>query len=154
MKEKLIKIMAILSIVLTLAALVLSFFVNSKRAPKVVDQALEVNNLKDEAKKASSIDAYKIEKIVVNLATGQNRLRVVDMSLDLITFQPQHIDLLEKNKAIVYDSIIEITSKIQADELNSVSGKILLEDRIKKKIHKEIGTTVIRKILFSQFVIQ
>ena len=74
--------------------------------------------------------------------------------LDLIPFKEKHLSKLEDNKAYIRDAIIDIASNMSASELASLSGKILLEERIKKQINTKLRKQIIKEIYFSNFVIQ
>ncbi|MBY0416372.1 MAG: flagellar basal body-associated FliL family protein, partial [Bdellovibrionales bacterium] len=39
-------------------------------------------------------------------------------------------------------------------ELNSLSGKILLEDRLKREINKALKKPVVKNIFFASFIVQ
>jgi flagellar FliL protein len=43
---------------------------------------------------------------------------------------------------------------MKASELNSITGKILLESRIKKRLNSILGAPIIKRIYFSKFIIQ
>ena len=50
-------------------------------------------------------------------------------------------------------AIIDITSGSDPDELNTVAGKLLLENRLKNIINKILGKKIVSEILFTTFVI-
>ena len=76
------------------------------------------------------------------------------MELLMIPFKNDGAKVLEDNQAIVNDTIITISSKMDPNELNTISGKILLENRLRKTINERLHEEVVREILFQHFVIQ
>jgi flagellar basal body-associated protein FliL len=40
------------------------------------------------------------------------------------------------------------------EELSTLSGKILLEDRLKREINKALNKTVVRSIFFPRYIVQ
>ena len=61
---------------------------------------------------------------------------------------------MKVNLPVVQDRIIDITSKMGPDELNSLSGKILLEDRLKREINKTMKKPMVKNIYFASFIVQ
>ncbi len=100
------------------------------------------------------IEAYKIDKLIINLHSHKNRLRFLDVEMYLRPFKPKQTDLFQENKAFIYDSIIDIASHMKPEELNSLYGKTLLEDRIKKRINGFFSQPTLREIFFTRFVVQ
>ena len=97
---------------------------------------------------------FTIEKLIVNLPSRTTRLRFLNLTAHLVPHKENMVEALEKNQAPIKDLIIRVASKIEPDELNSISGKIILENRLKKGINTLIGKGVIREIYFSRFVVQ
>lgn len=110
--------------------------------------------LEDSKKLAQNLATYKIEKLVINLPTNSGRMRYLELGLAMTPFKPDGIEILEKNKEMLLDAIISVASGMEAQELGSITGKILLEDRVKKLIHKRLDREVIKEIFFTKFVIQ
>jgi flagellar FliL protein len=52
------------------------------------------------------------------------------------------------------DVLIEVASHLEPDELDTLSGKILLENKIKKQVNTKLGKPVVKQIYFSGFVVQ
>jgi flagellar FliL protein len=92
--------------------------------------------------------------MTINLASEQTRLRFLDVEVHLLPFQEEGLKVLEQHKTKMFDIIIEVAGTLSPDELNSVSGKILLENRLKKKINEYLKNQVVREIFFSTFVVQ
>jgi flagellar FliL protein len=61
---------------------------------------------------------------------------------------------MKTNVSVVLDRLIVISSKMGADELNTLTGKILLEDRLRKDINTIFGKPVVKSIFFSRYTVQ
>ena len=115
---------------------------------------VEFMKLHEAAQKQTFVRPYPLTKMIINLNSKNSRLRFLEMESQLLPFLQTHIDLIEQNKALVYDAIIRVVGKMAPDEITTVSGKILLEDRIKKEINKTLDKVVVKKIYFTTFVVQ
>ncbi|MDO9183839.1 MAG: flagellar basal body-associated FliL family protein [Bacteriovorax sp.] len=101
---------------------------------------------------------YKLDKMTVSLvpkdATGSQRMRYVDLEIHLVMFKADDAGIIKTYLSVVQDKIITVASKMGAEELNSLTGKILLEDRLKKEINKALGKPVVKSIFFSRYIVQ
>ena len=52
------------------------------------------------------------------------------------------------------DAIIDIASNMAPEELNTVAGKVILEERIRKRLNDFFGKSLVKEIYFSIFVVQ
>lgn len=103
--------------------------------------------------KAKIPKAFIIKKLIINLNAPTTRLRYLEATIHLIPFKDRLMPFIEAHEASVKDQIIDIAGKMSPGELNSVAGKILLEERVKKQINTKLGGDIIKEILFSSFVI-
>ena len=101
-----------------------------------------------------SSSLFTIEKLIVNLPSRTTRLRFLNLTAHLVPHKEHAMKALERQQAPIKDLIIRVASTIEPDELNSISGRIILENRLKKGINALIGREAIREIYFSKFVIQ
>ena len=74
--------------------------------------------------------------------------------MGLEVFEEADKEVVKAQKSFVEDSLIDIAGNMQPEELNSVTGRILLETRIKDRINNKIGKKAVKKIYFSKFIIQ
>lgn len=114
----------------------------------------EREELLEVSKQDVFIESYKIDKLVVNLLSRTNRLHFLDVEMHLRPFQSHQIDYFKHNKAFIYDTIINTAGNMSPKELNSIYGKTLFEDRIKKRINNHLPHKALREIFFSRFVVQ
>ncbi len=101
---------------------------------------------------------YKIDKMTVSLVpkdpNANQRMRYLEVELSLVLFKPEDAGIIKTYLMVVQDKIINVSSKMGAEELNSLTGKILLEDRLKKEINKSLGKPVVKSIFFSRYIVQ
>ncbi len=114
----------------------------------------EKANLLASSKNSTETGHYKLEKMIINLNSAGSRLRFLDVEMHLVPFKESYNDIFEQSKAFISDSVIDITSNMRPEELNSIAGKILLEDRIKKRLNSYYKKTYVKGIFFSRFVVQ
>lgn len=97
---------------------------------------------------------YKMDEIIVNLPSATTRLRFLRIQMHFVPFRESDLSLFEQFKPQIQDIVIDIASKMGADELNSVSGKILLEDRLRRRINTALQKKAVKEIYFAEFVVQ
>jgi flagellar FliL protein len=149
------KILIILNLAVVLAGAGLVYYSHNMMKPEATNQAAETEKLKNEAIAQTQVQPVPIKKFVVNIHSRSSRLRYLDIEMNVLTFTDQQKELVKANEYIFKDVVIEIASHLDPDDLDSVTGKILLENRIKKKVNEKLGEVpVIKQIYFSGFVVQ
>ena len=149
------KVLIILNLVIALAGAGLVFYSHNVIKPKPTDQAAEAENLKKDALAGTQIQPVPIKKFVVNLHSKSSRLRYLDLEMNVLPFTEEQKGIIKANEYIFKDTLIEIASRLDPEDLDSVTGKILLENKIKKAVNKKLGEPpVIKQIYFSGFVVQ
>jgi flagellar FliL protein len=127
--------------------------------PKPTDTAAEAEALRRQAIDQSQIAPVPIKKFVVNLHSRASRLRYLDLEMNVLPFHDDQRELIKTHEHLFKDVVIEITSRMEPDELDTVTGKILLETKIKKQVNAKLlelgaGQPVVKQIYFSGFVVQ
>ena len=112
----------------------------------------------------TSVDAkaiptfFKVDKMTISLIpkneAANSRMRWLEIEMHLVLFESNAQEEMKANLPIVQDRIIDIASKMGPDELNSLSGKILLEDRLKREINKALHKPTVKNIYFASFIVQ
>ena len=95
-----------------------------------------------------------LDEIVVNLYSREARLRFLNTKMNLVLFEEKDRELAIIMKTHIFDTLIDIAGNMKPKELNSITGRILLESRVKDKVNELAKRPVIKKILFSKFIIQ
>ncbi len=114
----------------------------------------ELAKLKDETKNNFLPESFKLDKIIVNLPSNTTRLRFLDAEIHLVIFDKNDSAILEENKAKINDVIIEVASSMEPDELNSISGKLIFENRVKSRINGFLSKIIIKELFYTKFVVQ
>ena len=148
------------TIILFLATLItagtLGIFVYSEMLYKrpLPSDEIEKEKLMEDSKVAVTPDMYKLDKMIINLNSSSRRLRFLDVEIHLVPFKNEAIERFDGKKFYINDAIIDIASNMSPDELNSVAGKVLLEERIRKRLNDFFGKPLVKEIFFSRFVVQ
>jgi flagellar protein FliL len=90
----------------------------------------------------------------VNLYSRESRLRFLDVEINVEVYQDGMQTQVQNIKPILFDTLIDIAGNTKPEDLNSVTGKILLESRLKTKVNELINKKLIKQIYFSKFIIQ
>jgi len=156
--KKVDTIIVLLMLIITLAtAGVFTYTVALHKAPVVNDEQQKQEMMNSVGTNAIP-QFFKVEKMVISLIPKEDaanaRMRWLEIEMHLILFDPADEAYLKDHIAIVKDRMIEIASRMGANELNSVSGKILLEDRLKREINKALLKPVVKNIFFTNFIVQ
>jgi flagellar FliL protein len=149
------KILIIVNLVVAVAGVGIVFYSHNMIKPEPTDQVAEAESLKQQASEANQLKPVPIKKFVVNLHSQSNRLRYLDLEMNVLTFKQEQAQIIKDNEHIFKDIVVELASHLTPEDLESVTGKILLENRIKKQVNAKLGDPpVIKQIYFSGFVVQ
>jgi flagellar FliL protein len=148
------KILMILSLVFTLGSAGLVFYAHNsiKRIP--TDQEKEFQDLKDNALTNAQMTPYNIKKIVVNLSSGPSKLRYLEVEMNVLPFDESDKEIIKNGEHLFKNALITIADQLKAEDLGTMTGKILLESKLKKEINQIFGQPLIKQIFFSAFIIQ
>lgn len=95
-----------------------------------------------------------VPRLLINLQSKSSRLRFLELELSIETIDQESQKLVEKYDSIIKDSAINVVGKMTPEDLNSLSGKLLLEKRLKKKIREMTKERFISRIFYRRFVVQ
>lgn len=149
------KVLIILNLVIALAGAGLVYYSHNIIKPEPTDQTAEAEAMKKDAVASTQLKPVPIKKFAVNLHSRSTRLRYLDIEMNVLTFHEDQVNIIKASEHIFKDVVIEIASRLEPDELDSVTGKILLENKIKKAVNAKLGEPpVVKQIYFSTFVVQ
>jgi flagellar protein FliL len=152
---KLDKIILGINGVVALAAAGLVYFAHFQISPPPTDQKAEEDQLIHEAHKAREISQVTLPQQVVNLYNeGSTRLRFLSVELSILLFRENDKALIKEKEFLIKNALIEVASHMTPDEISTLSGRILFESRIKKRVNEEVGFPLIKKIYFGKFTVQ
>lgn len=152
--DKLQNILLLVNLVVMLAGAGVVFYSHNIIKPEATNQAAEAENLKAGAMEQAQVKAVPFKKFVVNLHSKGTRLRYLDIEMNIMPFHNEQTATIKANEYIFKDLLIEIASHLEPEELDTLSGKILLENKIKKQVNTKLGQPVVKQIFFSGFVVQ
>ncbi len=148
------KILLIINLVVVVAGAGLVYYSHNILKPKPTDQVAEAESLKNSAVEQSQVKSVPMKKFVVNLHSRGTRLRYLDVEMNILPFHDDQAALIKASEYIFKDVLIEIASHLSPDDLDTLSGKILLENKIKKQVNAKLGEPVVKQIYFSGFIVQ
>ena len=155
------KILILANLVVALLGTGAVFYAHNMIKPPPTDQALEAEKLKEDTLAKSQIHTVPLKKIVVNLESKSSRLRYLNVEMNVVTFNEDEKEMIKNYEYLFKDATVEISSYLQPEDLDSITGKMIFEKRLKDKINdkiRQINTNltspVIKQIYFSGFVVQ
>lgn len=140
------------AVVLLAAGLV--FYSHNNVKPPPTDISSEEQNLLDTALADSQIKPYAMKQMTVNLYSEGSRLRYLNAEMNLVPFKQGDVEAFKANEHIVKNELIRIAATMTPDELGSITGKIILESRLKKAINEKLPMSLIKSIFFTKFLVQ
>tara|TARA_Y100001970_G_C14186169_1_gene832732 strand:+ start:1084 stop:1554 length:471 start_codon:yes stop_codon:yes gene_type:complete len=143
-----------LSLLATLAALGVIVYKEIIFKRPLPNSEIEKAKLLASGQTFKPINSYKMKRVIVNLPSRSKKLRFLEITTEIVPFNDDQVAEIEKNKHIVRDAFLDIAGEMSPEELNSLTGKILLENRIKTRLNKEMGTKIIQELYFTKFVVQ
>ncbi len=143
--------------ILIIAGVGYVFYAQSKMEP-YTDTNAELNEFNQTAIAETKSPPYALPKMTINLLSPKTRLHYLDTEVHLVLMKENYrSDIDDKKhgyKHQIISIIIETASALTPDQISTVSGKILLAERIKNNINIRVGKKIIQKVLFTRFVIQ
>jgi len=152
--DKLQNILVLANLVIALLGAGVVYYSHNMIKPTPTDQAAEAENLKNSALEQTQVKAIPIKKFAVNLHSKSTKLRYLDIEMSILPFNNDQAEIIKANEHIFKDIVIENASQNGPEDLDTLSGKILLENKIKKQVNTKLGQPVIKQIYFSGFVVQ
>ena len=142
----------------TLAVVGLFYYTEKIYKKPLIDEAAEKAALLNSVEARGIPTFFKVDKMTVSLIpkneAANSRMRWLEIEMHLVLFDAADLESMKTNLPLVQDRIIDISSKMGPDELNSLSGKILLEERLKREINKSLSHPVVKNIYFASFIVQ
>jgi flagellar FliL protein len=157
-KKALDMILLALMIVATLAVTGLFYWTEKIYKKPLIDQDKEKAALLKESDNKTLPVFYKLDKTTISLIPKSGaytpRMHWLEIEIQLALFKEADTGFVKAYQPVVIDRIIDISSKMGPEELSTLSGKILLEDRLKREINKALNKTVVRSIFFPRYIVQ
>ncbi len=148
--DSFIYIISFLATSLALAILVYTQYIYS---PPLPNNATESQKFIETEKENSYPKEFELKPVIVNLKSKSKRLRFLEIHIFLVPYDQTHKKILEKGQDLIYDSIIDIASGMDPDELNTLSGKLILQSRILSDVNKLLKAKIVKELHLSKFVV-
>ncbi len=149
-----LKILIIINLIVAVAGVGLVFYSHNMIKPEPTDQVAEQLKIRESLLEQSAITPLPIKKFTVNLNSHANRLRFLNLEMSILPFFEDQKEVIKKHEFLIKNIVIELASSLTPEEVETVTGKMLFESRIKKQVNAKLGQPVIKQIFFSGFVIQ
>lgn len=154
-KPLLDKILVAFNVLVVTGAASLIIYSHTFINPAPLDSEAEFQQLIDSMKDTESAFMHKLPKMVINLASYQaKRLHFLDMEVNLAATSQEALQEIKTNQAEIIDLIIEIGTNKDAEDLSSLSGRILYTEAIRNRINDLLGRPAIKQVYFTRFVVQ
>ena len=149
-----LKILIYLNLVIALLGTGVVVYSHNFIKPAPTDQVAEKIKMKDSLTKNTGLTPVPIKKFTVNLDSNANRLRFLSLEMNVLPFYEEQKAVITKSEYMIKDVVIKLAANLTPEEVETVTGKMLFESRIKKQVNAKLGQPVIKQIFFSGFVIQ
>lgn len=143
-----------LSSLVAIALLAMFYYTENIYQKPLPSDGAQLEKLIGDSLKKSLPNTYKMDEMIINLPSDTARLRFLKVQMHFVPFGEADLSLFEQNKPRIQDIIIDITSKMEPSQLNTVSGKILLEDRLRRNINTAVKKKAVKEVYFAEFVVQ
>ncbi len=148
------KILALISFLIT-AGSAGAFYYTLKvyQRPEIKDEK-ELVKLFYEAKKETFVSTFPFDKMLINLYTPGNKLRFLSLEVHFLPVMGSYLAIIEENKSQIIDGMIRVIGKQNPDEIVTLSGKLLLAERIRKETNRLLKKDIVKNVLFPTFIVQ
>lgn len=107
--------------------------------------------------KAADYAYYGFEpSIITNYVSVKKKMGYVRISVELMIENSSNFEIVEHHAPLLRDAIITIIGQQPESKIKSINGRHeiqrLCEDKIKALLKKETGGTLIKKLLFTQWL--
>ncbi|WP_441003135.1 flagellar basal body-associated protein FliL [Pseudocolwellia agarivorans] len=94
--------------------------------------------------------------IITNYSAVQKKMGYVRISVELMIENSSNFEIVEHHAPLLRDAIITIIGQQPESKIKSINGRHeiqrLCEDKIKALLKRETGGTLIKKLLFTQWL--
>ena len=144
-----------ISLISSIVAVGIFFYTGHLYRRPLLSDEKEMAKFTQEAEKFLNVKMVKLDKIVTNLRSRRiTRPRYLNLEIHVVPFHEKQLSRLQELGPMVYDSILSTAGDSTPEELNSLAGKILFEDSVRRRINSQLEIPLVKKLFFSVFVIQ
>ncbi len=148
-------IVIILASLLLIAGVVMSYMAFYKIQPVVISDASERKAfLEKELRAQGKVSFFVLPKIQTNIEHHTSRLIQAEMTVALEPDLGVNIEDIKVYESLIIDLIINAVAQSTIDQLDNVSGKIILAEKIKNGANEIMKKKAVKSVLFSTFSVQ
>ena len=98
---------------------------------------------------------YPLKSFVVNLADKKGLgKRYLKVTMEVEVESEESLQKVESNTPKVRDTVLLLLSSKQINEINTMEGKLDLKQALLSRMNRILGEGIIKRIYFSEFVVQ
>ncbi len=156
-KKLLDMILTGVSLLTTLLVVGMFYYTEKVYKKPPIDEEKEKALLLSEKTEKTLPTIFKVDKMIVSLSNKieQNqRMHWLEIEVNLELFKGDDLEFVKAYLPVIQDRIISTSSKMPPDEINTLSGKLILEERLKNEFNKALNKKAVYKIYFSKFIVQ
>lgn len=146
------------SLLTTVAVIGLFYYTEKMYVKPPIDEEKEKAELFAQKAEKGLPTIYKVDKMTVSLSNKEDRpnqrMHWLEVEVNLELFKDSDQGLIKAYLPAIQDRIIETTSKMGPDEINTLSGKVILEERLKNEFNRVLKKKAVMRIYFSKFIVQ
>lgn len=145
----LIVVIAVVCVIAATAGTLLGNVLSEKMDKKPKSEAVETKYNKDEV-------SVPLEEFLVNLADSEDgETSYIRTEISLLTNNAKNAEMIETNKDLVRDSVINKLRQKDAHEiLADKNGVNNLKEELRDQINKDYGSALVREVFITNLVIQ
>ncbi len=137
------------------------FFAKKKENPQKTEKSVEKKEGEKKGEKSKEegqqekvvTEIVSLPTILVNLADPLGR-RYLKVSISLEVKGKDSPMLIEKHTPQIKDSLILLLSSKTFEDLSTFDKKLALKREIVKRLNQILGKSIIRRVFFTEFIIQ
>ncbi len=152
----LIIVVVLLVLVLAIGGIVAYLMLSSddtEDATQVTQEKVEKKKRRSRSDDMTVGPMYPLDKFTVNLMSENGR-RYLVVKMNLEEDSEELTPELDKKTPLIRDIVISVLSSKTVEEITTAKGKSKLKDEIIAQINKHLEDGEIRRIYFTEFVIQ
>ncbi len=95
-------------------------------------------------------------QIVTNYVAMKKKMGYVRLTVELMIEGTSNLEIVEHHSPLLRDAIINIIGQQHEEKIRSIKGRaeirILCEEQVKSLLKQETGKTLVKKLLFTQWL--
>jgi flagellar FliL protein len=115
--------------------------------------AAHAEDAKEHDQKPAAGPIVQIPSVIVNL-NEPGAARYLKVSVELEVADPHAASELESRKTVVRDALLRRLSNLTAPETQGEEAKSRIGEELLGRFAKELGPDMVRRVLFTEFVVQ